>query len=207
MGEATTFEGINNPEIIISYDEMYQFFRAHRSIRRFKQEKVPNEILRKIFDAMQVAPTARNMRSESYLLLSDTEKITALSDAVIDQILNDPGLNQIYGDRFLDLKKVFKSPIFFDAPHVLFVSSRLDNEIEANNIGIIVSYGRLAAQALGLGSCWNGLTQWALSVNRDIKKMVGIKGKKFGVFTIGYPKVKYYRTAPRSIKPVKGLDG
>ena len=205
IGQAYSFEGVNNPEIIVPYDNMYKFMKAHRSIRRFKKEKVPKDVLKKVFDAMQCAPTARNMRSESYTILSDDEQIAALSDAVQEEISKTPGLKEIYADRLAEAKKVFQSPIFFDAPHVIFVTSRFDNEIEANNIGIIVTYGRFAAQALGLGSCWNGLTQWAMGVNPTIKKMAGVRGKKFGVFIVGYPEMTFYCTAPRSKKPVKGL--
>lgn len=154
---------------------------------------------------MQCAPTARNMRSESYAILSDDEQIMALSDAVQEEISKTPGLKEIYANRLAEAKKVYKSPLFFDAPHVIIVASRFDNEIEVTNIGIIVTYGRLAAQALGLGTCWNGLTQWAIGVNTAIKKMKGVRGKKFGVFILGYPDLTYYRTAPRSKKPVKGL--
>ncbi len=206
IGEANSFEGINKLETIIPYDNFYNFFAAHRSIRRYKKEKVSNDVLIKVFDAMQCAPTARNMRTESYAILSDDEKIMALSDAVQEEISKTSGLKEIYADRLIEAKKIFNSPIFFDAPHVIIVASRFDNEMEVTNIGIIITYGRLAAQALGLGTCWNGLTQWALGVNSNIKKMAGVRGKKFGVFIIGYPDVTYHRTAPRSKKPIKGLE-
>jgi len=205
VGEAYSFEGVNNPEIIVSYDQIYEFLTAHRSIRRFKKEKVPNDVLKKVFDAMQCAPTGRNMRSEFYAILSDDDQIMALSDAVQDEISKTPGLKEIYADRLAEAKKVFKSPIFFDAPHVVIVSSSFDNEIEVTNIGIIVTYGRLAAQALGLGTCWNGFTQLAMASNPEIRKLTGIIHPKVGVFIIGYPDMTFYRTAPRSKKPVKGL--
>ncbi len=208
MGETKSFEGINSPEEIISFDEMYNFLQANRSVRKYKKDKVPDEILRKVFDAMQCAPTARNMRSESYTLLSDEDHIISLSDAIIELISETPGIRELYAERLARARKLFKSPIFFDAPHVIIVSSKNDTESEANNIGIIVTYGRLAAQALGLGTCWNGLTQFAMKMNRKLARMFGIRGKRVGVFAIGYPStdLTFYRTAPRSGKPVNGLD-
>ena len=206
IGQANSFEGINKLETFIPYENFYNFLAAHRSIRRYKIEKVPNDVLIKIFNAMQCAPTARNMRSESYAILSDEEEIMALSDAVQDEISKTSGLKEIYAERLTEAKKIFKSPIFFDAPHVIIVASRFDNEMEVTNIGIIVTYGRLAAQALGLGTCWNGLTQWAMGANNAIKRMTGVRGKKFGVFMVGYPDTTFYRTAPRSKKPIKGLQ-
>ena len=208
MGEVKSFEGINNPEKIISYDEMYNFLQSHRSVRKFKKDKVPNEILRKVFDAMQCAPTARNMRSESYTLLSDEDQIISLSEAIIEIISETPGIRELYAERLAKARKLFKSPIFFDAPQVVIVSSKNDTESEANNIGIIVTYGRLAAQSLGLGTCWNGLTQFAMKINRKLARRFGIRGKRIGVFAIGYPAstLTFYRTAPRTIRPVNGLD-
>jgi len=208
MGNAKSFEGIKNPEEIIPYDEIYNFLQAHRSVRKFKKDKVPNEILRKVFDAMQCAPTARNMRSESYTLISDEDQIIALSDAIIELISETSGIRELYAERLAKARKLFKSPIFFDAPHVVIVSSKNDTESEANNIGIIVTYGRLAAQTLGLGTCWNGLTQFAMKINRKLARKFGIRGKRVGVFAIGYPAstLTFYRTAPRTIRPVNGLD-
>jgi len=36
--------------------------------------------------------------------------------------------------------------------------------------------------------------------------MISIRGKKFGVFIVGYPDTNFYRRAPRSKKPIKGLE-
>ena len=207
LGEASSFEGINNPESIVSYDNMIKILQAHRSIRRFKKEKVPKDILKKVFFAMQLGPTARNMRSEAFTIISDDEQIVSLSDAVIEELMKNAGFRAMYGDRLKEAKKFFKSPIFFDAPHVIIVSSRFDTEVEANNIGIIITYGRLAAASLGLGTCWNGITQSMMDLNPKLRRKFGIRGKRVGIFAIGYPssELTFYRTAPRSIKPVKGL--
>lgn len=89
MGESHEFEGLNKNNEIISFDEMYKFLQAHRSIRRYKKEKVSNELLEKVFNAMQYAPTGRNMRSEFFVLISDQEQLKSLSDAVQETLTND----------------------------------------------------------------------------------------------------------------------
>ncbi|MFX1444902.1 MAG: nitroreductase family protein [Promethearchaeota archaeon] len=206
MGQSFSYNEINNPEKILQYNDIFKFLLVHRSIRRYKKDKVSIELLQKVFDAMQYAPTASNMRSEHFSILSDKDKIKKLSDAVITELLKDPILNEKYGGRFKVLKSEFRSPIFFDSPHIIFVSSPVDTDIEANNIGIIVSYGRLAAHALGLGTCWNAWTQIAMASNPEIRKLAGIYYSKIGVFTIGYPDVIFYRTAPRTMKQIKGFE-
>ncbi len=206
MGEAYSYEGVDKPENIASYDIIYKFLRANRSIRRFRTKKVPNDILQKVFDAMLYAPTAENARTENFTVLSDKEQIKQLNDAVIEELIKEPKLKAKYGLLFKLLGKAFNSPVFFDAPHVIFVDSPLMFDSEFLNIGIIITYGRLAAQALGLGTCWNGWTQIAMMRNPEIKKIANIKGNKVGVFILGYPAVKFYRSPPRAPKKIEGLD-
>lgn len=206
MGEAYVYEGINNPGNIINYEDMFKFLRAHRSIRRYKKEKVPVEILRKVFNAMQYAPTGRNMRSESFSILSDDNAIKNLNDAVLEELLKNELMRSMYEVSFTKYEKEYNSLVYFDAPHVIFVYSQLNIEAGAHNIANIITYGRLAAHTLGLGTCWNAMTQIAMELNPKLMKLAGIRGKKVGVFTIGYPTVTYYRTSPRFIKHVKGLE-
>jgi nitroreductase len=206
MGESFSFDGVGNPETIVSYESILNFMKAHRSVRHYKKEKVPTEVLQKILCAMQLAPTGQNARTENYLILSDREKMKTLSDAVRKELLMNPGSRANYGDVFAIGEQRYKIPMYFDAPHVIFVSSGLNFEAESNAIGIIVTYGRLAAQSLGLGTCWNGWTQAAMGLNPKLRELAGVRGERVGVFTLGYPDVKYYRTAPRIMKSVKGLE-
>jgi len=206
MGEALAYEGVDKTEKIASYDIVLKMLRANRSIRLYKKQKVPIDLLKNVFEAMNHAPTGGNMRSERFSIISDKEKIKKLSDAVIEELLKDPQMSARYKMLFSILEKIYYSPVFFDAPHVIFVSSSINFESVAHNIGIIITYGRLAAQALGLGTCWNGLTQGAMMMNPEIQKMVGIRGKKIGCFIIGYPDEIYHRSPPRSIKKITGLE-
>ncbi len=200
-----TFDGIEKLEEIVPYESMYKFIRAHRSIRHFKKKEVPKEILKKVLGLMQYAPTASNFRYEKYVVISDREKLKNISDAVIETLIQNPGMKAKYEESFNLLEKYYEIPLFNDAPHVIFVYSLLDMQFTDNNIGIIITYGRLAAQSLGLGTCWNGLTQIASLVNKKVMTLAGIRGKHMGAFTIGYPNIFYKRCPPRSRKPVKRL--
>ena len=201
-----TFEGFENNQNAANYDILYRLFRANRSTRFYKKEKVPKEILEKVFDAMRYAPTGGNMRSERFVLISDSKKIKQLSDAVSEEILKNPGLSHRYKPYLPLFKKYFDAFIYFDAPHVIFVYSPLNHTFAPNNIANIVTYGRLAAHSLGLGTCWNGWTQMTMMLNPKLMKIAGIRGKTIGAFTIGYPDVKYYRAPPRTRKFIKGFD-
>lgn len=204
--ETFTFEGIENLDTIVPFDNLYKFLRAHRSIRHYKKKEVPTNTLKKVIDLMQYAPTGSNFRYEKYVVISNREKLKNISDAVIETLLRNPGMKAKYEEGFKLREKSYEIPLFFDAPHVIFVYSLLDMQFTDNNIGIIITYGRLAAQSLGLGTCWNGLIQIASQYNKKIMKLASVRGKHIGVFTIGYPNITFKRAPPRSRKPVKGLN-
>ena len=200
-----TFDGIDKLETIVPYESLYKVIRAHRSIRHFKKKESPKETLKKVLNLMQYAPTGSNLRYEKYVVISDREKLKNLSDAIIETLTQNPGMKAKYEESFNLLKKHFEIPVFYDAPHVIFVSSLLDLPLSDHNIGIIITYGRLAAQSLGLGTCWIGWAQIAALDNKKVMKLAGIRGTHLGAFTIGYPNITYKRCPPRSRKPVKGL--
>ena len=203
--EPYTFEGIEHPETIAPYEIVYNLLRANRSIRHYKKEKVPDDVLKKVIDAMQYAPTGGNMRSENYAIISDESRIKNLSDAVIEELLSRPGTRVRYEDSFAARKKIYANPVYFDAPHVIIVFSTQSGMMEWINLGILVTYGRLAAQALGLGTCWNGWTSMAFESNRKLLKLAGVRGVSWCAFTIGYPNIKFKRCPPRAHKRIKLL--
>ena len=136
--EPYTFDGIGDLKGLIPSKTVYNFFRANRSTRQYKKEKVPNNVLREVFDVMQCAPTGGNMRAEKYLLLSDDEKIKKLSDAVMEELQTNPAWKSRYGGVFELLKRAYEYPIYFDAPHVIFVYASSDNVFDYIHIAIKV---------------------------------------------------------------------
>jgi nitroreductase/NAD-dependent dihydropyrimidine dehydrogenase PreA subunit len=205
MGEAISVENVGTPEKIVTYEKAYNFLASLRSIRRYKTDKVPDELLKKVIRAMEYAATGANMRSEKFFIVSDKSKLKELSDAVIEEMVKDQMLNDQFNEQIRRHRQHYQYPIYFDAPHVIFVSSNLNIMTGGFNIGNIVTFGRLAAQSLGLGTCWSGWTQLAIERNKEIKKIVKIKGIVVAAFTIGFPDLTYYRIPPRSPKRVKGL--
>lgn len=162
-------------------------------------------MLEKVVKVMQYAPTGGNLRSEKYAILSEPEKIQALSNAIMEELLKTSSLKIRYEESFEARRKLYENPVFFDAPHVIFVYSPIGVYLEWINIGILVTYGRLAAESLGLGTCWNGWALMAFELNKKLKKLAGIRGVAWGAFTIGYPDIKYKRCPPRRLRKIKGL--
>jgi nitroreductase/NAD-dependent dihydropyrimidine dehydrogenase PreA subunit len=209
LNDIETFPGIDSPKDIVNYESLYKLIRAHRSIRHYKSMKVPKELIEKVFKVMRYAPSASNARAWRYIILSDSEKIEALSDEIVKTQYLYMGFPS--GEAAIKYFKSTSRNIFYNAPHVIILYYRTVEKstimlgLRANDAGIALTYGMLAAESLGLGSCWIGMIQSAIPMNKDILKIIGIKGMVLGAFTLGYPAIKYRRTAPRPPLRILGL--
>jgi nitroreductase len=203
LGEILSFEEVQDPSALISYETIHKFMIAKRSIRGYKKKKVPKDLLKKVLETMKYAPTGGNIRTLRCTIISDDDKIKQISGEVMDAIIKTG--NPIYSENFIKAKKYGIDTIFFNAPHVMIIHS--NNPGDAMNSTIALTYGMLCAQSLGLGSCWIGLAHGVLSANKELREeIVGIRGTIWGVIIIGYPTQIYYKVPPRPDIKTKGLD-
>ncbi|MFW9897338.1 MAG: nitroreductase family protein [Candidatus Thorarchaeota archaeon] len=177
--------------IDIPFESINKLFRGKRSVRQYKNQEVPEELIEKVINSMRYAPTGANIRSLKCLVISSKERINHLTDAIISVLESS------------DTKELFKSsrergydPIFYNAPHVLIIYSK--NPYDTRNSTIAMTYGMLSAETLGLGSCWIGYAHGILTDFPHIcRDLTGIETYVLGVMTLGYPSVRYYRAPPR----------
>ncbi|MHA2391556.1 MAG: nitroreductase family protein [Promethearchaeota archaeon] len=210
LDDVETFPGIDAPETIVESEKLFRLLRAKRSIRRYKNRKVPKQLIEKVFEAMRYAPSTSNARAWRYVILSEPEKIQALHDEVVR--VNYAYIGFQSGEQAFAYFKSIGRNIFYNAPHVIVLYYRIVEKssvmvgLRANDAGIALTYGMLEAESLGLGTCWIGLVQGSVPLNKEILNVLGIKGMVLGAFTLGYPAVKYRRTVPRPPLKIKGMD-
>ena len=64
--------------------------------------------------------------------------------------------------------------LFHHAPHLIVLYYRIVEKsnvmigLRANDAGIALTYGMLEAESLGLGTCWIGMIQGAVQMNKEI---------------------------------------
>jgi len=203
--EPITFQGVQNPQELIPYKTLHEFLMAKRSIRQYKKKKVPKNDLDKILNTMRYAPTASNVRSLKCRIISNEKKIKELSEAIVNALLSSPNVPKLYKNVLKRRLDYHDDIIFYEAPHIIIVHSQ--NLSDMTNATICITYGMLAAQTLGLGTCWIGLAFEVLRSDKKIRtELAGILDKVLGVFTLGYSETKYYRTPPRPPLKVEGLE-
>jgi nitroreductase/NAD-dependent dihydropyrimidine dehydrogenase PreA subunit len=219
------FDEAAAPASLATYESIMKILRARRSIRFFQDKAVSEEDIAAVLEACRFAPTAHNNQQIRYTVLTDSNKILSLremSTEYVKSLMKKLKLAKIF--RFLlpkDIRKEVLKPslmeglmelvdlldrgedeIFYNAPVVIIAYTSMFGSIAmaGAEIGIALTHGMLAAQSLGLGTCWIGFAQEALNTSKMNKKRLGIPKNMIvaGVLILGHPKVQYYRAPPRN---------
>ncbi len=206
------------------------FLRSRRSVRRYKQDSIPEDTIEAILRLMSFAPSAHNNQAWEFLVLTNRVKIQRLvwithsyvkslkrkidmgrlfkwflprqiRDLVTDQAIHD-GLEEI-----LTLIEAGEDPIFHNAPVVIVVHAQAfsTERMAGNDAGCCLMHGMLGAHALGLGTCWIGFAQEALNENKHAKEEFGIPAHSdiTGVLVLGMPAVNFHRAPPRKTPKIR----
>ena len=123
--------------------DVFEAAKNRRSVRAFKSEAVPEDMLVRILEAINLAPSAGNLQSYEIYLVRDAERKAALMTAARGQVFveqapivlvfcaNARRAEERYGMRGIDLYAV-------------------------QDASIACTFAMLAATTLGLASTWVG---------------------------------------------------
>ncbi|WP_455790996.1 nitroreductase family protein [Clostridium butyricum] len=220
-----------NMEEVISYDKnsfsvdpdnLLNFIKFRRSVRKFKDKKVEKDAISKIIDAGRFTQTSTNSQDVSYTVI--TKKLDELKALTYESLKNkgesilasltDKSLTKeterlkryarIWMYMYAEYKKdpVKNDRLFFNAPLAIVVTSPTPI-----NAGLASSNMELMTDALGLGTFFSGFFVVASQDNKEILDLLGIEDSKqiATCLVIGYPDVKYQRTAPRKDAEIKWI--
>jgi nitroreductase len=182
---------------------------SRRSIRAFKKQAPPQNIIRKCLEAAIWAPSASNQQPWEFIVLTGNalEKANALilehfakrmkESTAFDNVPEDLARRQqeifsalMEAGAAADIEAndfFLRSLRFFDAPvGVYFVTrKRPDNQYLLSTAAALENF-LLAAHAQGLGTCWLTI---AVVCGEDLKKHLGLADDRelLGGVAIGYP--------------------
>jgi len=178
--------------------EFYEVIRNRRAVRKYKPDTVPEEVVYKILDAANWAPSGMNTQSWEFLVVSG-EKLKAMGESwarICEPIVAkmEPDQREAY---------LASAQNYFGAPLVIIALAPVginDAQSKMHLEGVCAAFQNLllAAYAEGLGSCWmtgplqeEALLRELLSIGDD-KQIVAVT-------PIGYP--EYIPKAPPRIDP------
>ena len=140
-----------------------------RSVRKFKDIAVPRELIEKLLEAADAAPSACNRRPVEFFAVTNEAKLAELSAA----------------GRFTRMK----------APLVIVVVGNLSRALPLgladywiHDAGAASENILIQATALGLGSCWCGVHPQKRTMAK-VSQALGLSEKQipFAIIKIGYP--------------------
>jgi len=164
-------------------NEVIKAIKERRSVKSYKPDAVPTELLDAILEAGTYAPTGRNMQSP--IIIAVTDK--AVRDRLARLNAEVMGMD---GDPF------------YGAPAVLVVLADKSRSTYLYDGSLVMENLMLAAHSLGLGSCWIHRAKEVFDSpeGREILASLGVEGDFEG---IGNCIVGYADKAPAERKPRK----
>ncbi len=157
-------------------EDLFEFLLTRRSIRHFKPEPVPDDVLLKVLDLARYAPSAGNRQPWVFVVVKDPEvkdKLASLRSGAAPLARAPVGI-VVACDRG---------------------TSQLSYQVDC---ACATMYIMLAAHALGLGTVWIQ----ALANTEEIRKLVELPENyvPVAIVAVGYPAEK---PQPRPRKPLE----
>ncbi|MEK6220638.1 MAG: nitroreductase family protein [Chloroflexota bacterium] len=177
--------------------DIFDLINNHASIRKYKSDPVPNELLNSLLEAGIRTSSSGNMQTYSIIVTRDTALRKRLHTALNqqDMVLEAP----IYLTFCADFNRMRKWLTLSDAPDnfdnfMSFMVAAIDAILVSQNVA-------LAAEAKGLGICYIGSTLANCDQVGEILQLPNSVMPVVG-FTLGYPDEK---PAVRDRLPLTGL--
>ena len=161
---------------------LLETMKTRRSIRKFKGEPIPKDILEQIIEAGTYAATGMNMQSPIIVAVTNKEIRDEFSKWNAEIMGKD--IDPFYG-----------------APVVLIVLAKMERPTAVYDGSLVMGNLMLMAHELGIGSCWihRAKEEFETERGKEFLKKLGIEGEYEGIghCALGYVDGEYPAVLPR----------
>jgi len=161
-------------------NEILKAIRNRKSTRKYKKEQIKAEELEAILEAGIQAPSAVNFQPWHFTVIQNKEFIDNISSKAKEKMLESDDLSII---------NIAKSNmnILYNGPTVVVVSGKKDVSSSLVDCSAAIENMLIAAESIGLGTVWVGLSRYFFMVNEEVKKLSLPTGyEPFYAVVIGY---------------------
>lgn len=155
-------------------NDIYQVIKKRKSIRKYKQEPVPREILERILEAGMHAPSGKNRQNWRFFVVQGKKRDEYLKYSQKSWL----GVKDVLQKRLKPSLYEFTERFFYTlggAPVIIFCYSLNDSEeryhTSIGSVYMAVENMILAAVSEGLGTCAMGAP---LEIKNDVDKFLGV---------------------------------
>lgn len=213
------------------YGSWMSLITRRRSVRDFRDREVDRDTVDRILKAVQLAPVGIPPSDVGVLVLHGTARVREFSWDIINQMKRSRFffsgwmlflIRPFLGKEAVELFSSFGAPLLdklirardrdenlllYDAPLAMYFYSTSYSD-PADPI-ITATYAMLAAESLGLGTCFIGTPHYFLRYgSKKLKAKYGLEGKHpNGIMLImGYPRYKFRKGIRRSLAGITYMD-
>lgn len=166
--------------------EFYDVIKKRRSIRNFNRTPVEPEKLRRIMEAVQVAPSANHVQPWKFIVVTDPNQIKRVTGAA-------------RGQTFVGEAPVIIAAVGFPKDKM----SSNGNVAHMVDLGIAGEHLALAVAAEGLATCWiAALDQEEMCNVLNIPS----NARVVAVFPVGYSSVEPYPKSRKTLAQITALN-
>ncbi|MCP4601806.1 MAG: 4Fe-4S dicluster domain-containing protein [Proteobacteria bacterium] len=212
----------------IDHKAAEMFFMQRRTCRRFEDKPVSNEEIQSLIDAARYAPTATNAQNIRFIIHTDRVKILKLIEKTSDYYLRlerqlkNPLrrliISTAVGTKIANAYRYHMPAIAnrfrktLDGEDRLFYGAKAIIVVCAPGVLHLASAGgnlaameiMLAAEAMGLGTCYNGYALTAIIRDKKIRKLIDVPKNYHptAVIAVGRPSGEFFSIPPRKKRRV-----
>ena len=168
--------------------EFQDVLRGRRAVRDFKPDPLPPQTLRRLAEAAVQAPSSMNEQPWRFSIVTDSELLLKMSGLAKQHLVDC--LHVLPKPEHF--RPVFSDPnfhLFHHAPALVVISADSENPWATEDCALAAGNMMLAAQDMGLGSCWVGFSQaWLNSLGGRILLDIPVSHHVVAPIVFGYPK-------------------
>lgn len=192
----------------VSPENFLHAVKFRRSIRNYRPEALKTEMLERIIEAGRYTATAKNLQACTFVAvqtrLPEFKELFWSEFPFILHVLEETKPEYVRGfTRFYEKWKTNPADdtFFFNAPCLLVIAA--DNPLDG---GLAAANIENMAVAEGAGALYSGYLQRTIAADPKLLDWLGLKGRTLACcMLLGYPAVKYKRTAPRRAGDIRIL--
>ena len=132
-------------------ENLMEIIKKRKSIRTYKDEPLPKDVIAAILEAGKHAPTARNLQQLEYKVITNKALITKLSEGITTALKKEAPT--------MKAPPNFRPNFFYNAPLLVIITGLRDNYWSMADAALAVQNIMLYATSIGLGSCFIGMAR------------------------------------------------
>jgi nitroreductase len=186
-----------------STKDVIEIIKTRRCIRQYLDKEIPDDDIRFLIDCAGYAPSGLNMQPWGFLVIKNKDKILQLSETCkksMIPLLEGMKTTSKAAAEYLSFLKRKGSDMFYGAPVLVIILGNKNAPTAVYDCAMAAQTMMLAAQSIGIGSCWIGAAQHSLLDEKLLREIGAPEGYiHVAPLIFGYPKGK--TKTPERIEP------